>query len=111
MRHYAQMETVAQGRKPIAGSGLLSLFSGEDQTNIQMKKLDSDYINERQPPVYRVNGPPSGAEVTGVQKYRAPLVLDMSADRFNPASVQSLQANPYVIDLAKRASGMDRMVQ
>jgi len=111
MRHYAQMETVAQGRKPIAGSGLLSLFSGEDQTNIQMKKLDSDYINERQPPVYRVNGPPSGAEVTGVQKYRAPLVLDMSADRFNPASVQSLQANPYVIDLAKRASGMDRMVE
>jgi hypothetical protein len=111
MRHYAQMETVAQGRKPIAGSGLLSLFSGEDQTNIQMKKLDSDYINERQPPVYRVNGPPSGAEVTGVQKYRAPLVLDMSADRFNPASVQSLTANPYVIDLAKRASGMDRMVE
>ena len=110
MRHYAQMETVAQGRKPIAGSGLLSLFSGEDQTNIQMKKLDSDYINERQPPVYRVNGPPSGAEVTGVQRYRAPLVLDMSADRFNPASVQSLVANPYVIDLAKRASGMDRMV-
>jgi hypothetical protein len=35
----------------------------------------------------------------------------MSADRFNPASVQSLQANPYVIDLAKRASGMDRMVE
>lgn len=108
MRHYAQMETVAQGRKPIAGSGLLSLFSGEDQTNIQMKKLDSDYINERQPPIYRVNGPPSGAEVTGVQKYRAPLVLDMSADRFNPASVQSLTANPYVIDLAKRASGRDQ---
>jgi hypothetical protein len=108
MRHYAQMETVAQGRKPIAGSGLLSLFSGEDQTNIQMKKLDSDYINERQPPIYRVNGPPSGAEVTGVQRYRAPLVLDMSADRFNPASVQSLTANPYVIDLAKRASGRDQ---
>ena len=111
MRHYAQMETVAQGRKPIAGNGLLSLFSGEDQTNIQMKKLDSDYINERQPPIYRVNGPPSGAEVTGTQKYRAPLVLDVSKDRFNPASVQSLIANPYVIDLSKRASGMDHMVQ
>jgi hypothetical protein len=105
------METVAQGRKPIAGNGLLSLFSGEDQTNIQMKKLDSDYINERQPPIYRVNGPPSGAEVTGTQKYRAPLVLDVSKDRFNPASVQSLIANPYVIDLSKRASGMDQMVQ
>jgi hypothetical protein len=55
-----------------------------------------------------VNGPPSGAEVTGIQKYRAPLVLDMSADRFNPASIQSLVANPYVIDLAKRASGRDQ---
>ena len=105
MRHYSQMETVSKGRQPINGNGLLSLFSGEDQTNIQMKKLDTDYINDRQPPVYRVNGPPSGAEIIGTQKYRAPLRLDVSKDRFNPASVKSLNENPYVINLADRAAG------
>ena len=105
MRHYSQMETVAKGRQPINGNGLLSLFSGEDQTNIQMKKLDTDYINDRQPPVYRVNGPPSGAEVIGTQKFRAPLRLDVSTDRFNPASVKALNENPYVINLAERAAG------
>ena len=105
MRHYSQMETVAKGRQPISGNGNLPIFSGEDQMNISMRKLDSDYINDRQPPVYRVNGPASGAEVIGQVKYRAPLRLDMSSDRFNAASVKSLNDNPYVINLADRASG------
>ena len=105
MRHYSQMETVAKGRQPIKGNGNLPIFSGEDQMNISMRKLDSDYINDRQPPVYRVNGPASGVEVLGQVKYRAPLRLDVSADRFNAASVKSLNDNPYVINLADRASG------
>jgi hypothetical protein len=108
MRQDAGKEQVAVGRKPIAGNGNLPIFSGEDNMNIgPYKKLDSDYINDRQPPVYRVNGPPAGAEVIGLQKYRAPLRLDMSTDRFNPASVKSLQENPYTIDLSRRAAGID----
>ena len=99
------METVAKGRQPISGNGNLPIFSGEDQMNISMRKLDSDYINDRQPPIYRVNGPASGAEVIGQVKYRAPLRLDVSSDRFNAASVKSLNDNPYVINLADRAAG------
>ena len=99
------METVAKGRQPISGNGNLPIFNGEDQMNVSMRKLDSDYINDRQPPIYRVNGPASGTEVIGQVKYRAPLKLDMSANRFNADSVKSLNANPYVINLADRASG------
>ena len=105
MRQYSQMETVAKGRTPISGNGNLPIFNGEDQMNVSMRKLDSDYINDRQPPIYRVNGPASGTEVIGQVKYRAPLKLDMSANRFNADSVKSLNANPYVINLADRASG------
>ena len=105
MRQYSQMETVAKGRQPISGNGNLPIFNGEDQMNISMRKLDSDYINDRQPPIYRVNGPASGTEVIGQVKYRAPLKLDISTDRFNADSVKSLNANPYVINLADRATG------
>lgn len=101
MRHYAQKETISSGRTPIAGNGNLPLFNGEEYMNVMYKKLESDIVNERQPPVYRVNGPPSGAEVIGIVKPRSPLELDMGSSRFNPASIKPLQNNPFNIDITR----------
>ena len=100
MRHYAQRENVAVGRKP---SGNIALFNGEDYINMKFNKIESDYINDRSPIVDRVRGAPPSEESIGMLRPRAVLKLDVSSERMEPAVVSGLETNPYVIPLHSTA--------
>ena len=101
MRHYAQKENVARGRKQMGSA--VKLFNGEDNVNLQYRRIVADSINDRQPEIDRVNAIPTSAEVIGTQRPRAVLKLDVSAQRMEPIMVASLERNPYVIPLHKAA--------
>ena len=100
MRHYAQKENVAVGRKP---AGNIALFNGEDYINMKFNKIESDYINDRSPIVDRVRGAPPSEEAIGMLRPRAVLKLDVSSERMEPAVVSGLETNPYVIPLHSTA--------
>ena len=101
MRHYAQRENIAKGRAP-TNSGV-KLFNGEDNVHLQYRKIVSDSINDRQPIYDRVSAETPGQEVLGIQRPRAALKLDISAQRNEPNVVSALEENPYVIPLHKTA--------
>ena len=101
MRQYAQKEKIAQGRKPMGSS--TKLFNGEDNINLQYRKLVADSVNDREPGLDRVNSEPTTGDVLGIQRPRTVLKLDISAIRNEPVIVSSLEANPYVIPLHRSA--------
>ena len=102
MRHYAQKETIARGRKP-AGSST-KVFNGEDYVNLQYRRVVSDSVNDREPGQDRVNNEPTTTDVIGLQRPRAVLKLDITSTRNEPLTVSSLESNPYVIALHKVAA-------
>lgn len=102
MRHYAQREKIAQGRKPMGSS--VKLFNGEDNVHMQYRRLVADSVNDREPGMDRVNSEPTSVQVIGAQRPRAVLKLDISAERAEPINVAALERNPYVIPLHKIAS-------
>ncbi len=97
VRHYAQKETVAKGRAPTNSS--TKIFNGEDYVNIQHRKLVADSVNDRAPIKDRVAAETTGAEVLGIQRPRAALKMDISAERNQYDVVTALESNPYVIPL------------
>jgi hypothetical protein len=101
MRHYAQREHIAQGRKPMGSS--TKLFNGEDNINLQYRRIVSDSVNDREPGLDRVTAEPATSNLIGAQRPRAILKLDVSATRNEPIMVSSLESNPYVIPLHKVA--------
>jgi hypothetical protein len=102
MRHYAQRENIAKGRKPMGSS--VKLFNGEDNVNIQYRRIVADSINDREPGLDRVTAESATANLIGAQRPRAILKLDVSAIRNEPVVVSSLESNPYVIPLHKTAA-------
>jgi hypothetical protein len=101
MRHYAQRENVAKGRKPLGSS--VKLFNGEDFINQTYRRLGSDSVNDREPGLERVNSEPTNQDIIGAQRPRQILKLDVSAIRNEPITIASLEQNPYVIPLHKAA--------
>jgi hypothetical protein len=101
MRTNSSKEQIASGRKPIAGNGGSAIFTGD--INQTSRKLDTDYINDRTNTMNRVVGIPTGVGDIGYVKYRAPLHLDVSAERFTPDMVSALEANPLNQSLRKNA--------
>lgn len=101
MRTSSGKEQIAAGRKPIAGNGGSAIFKGD--INQTTRKLDTDYINDRTNSTNRVVGIPTGVGDIGYVKYRAPLHLDVSAERFTPDIVAAIEANPLNQSLRKNA--------
>jgi hypothetical protein len=101
MRHYPQREKVAQGRKPMGSS--TKVFNGEDNINLQYRRLVADSVNDREPGLDRVNSEPTSTDFIGAQRPRSVLKLDISAVRNEPVYVAALEKNPYVIPLHKAA--------
>lgn len=99
VRHYAQKENIAVGRKPMGSS--VKLFNGEDNVNIQYRRIVADSINDREPGLDRVTAEAATANLIGAQRPRSVLKLDVSAVRNEPIVVSSLESNPYVIPLHK----------
>jgi len=101
MRHYPQREKIAQGRKPMGSS--TKVFNGEDNINLQYRRLVADSVNDREPGLDRVNSEPTSTDIIGAQRPRTVLKLDVSAIRNEPVYVAALEKNPYVIPLHKSA--------
>ena len=102
MRHYAQRENIAKGRKQMGSS--VKLFNGEDNVNMQYRRIVADSVNDREPGLDRVSASAATANLIGAQRPRAVLKLDVSAIRNEPVIVSSLESNPYVIPLHKVAA-------
>jgi hypothetical protein len=102
MRQYAQREKIAQGRKPMGSS--VKLFNGEDNINLQYRRIVADSINDREPTQDYVRAEPTSADMIGAQRPRAVLKLDISATRAEPLMVSALEKNPYVIPLHRAAA-------
>lgn len=113
MRTNPNKEIIAQGRKPIAGSGSVAVFTG-DPGKQGSKKLDTDVINDR---ALSVNRPIGGGGITpgvgdiGRMEYRIPLRLDVSRERNQNEIVSSVVNNPLMQSLHKNAEEDDRMMR
>lgn len=101
MRQYAQREKIARGRKPMGSS--TKVFNGEDNINLQYRRLVVDSVNDREPGLDRVNSEPTSTDFIGAQRPRSVLKLDISAIRNEPVYVAALEKNPYVIPLHRSA--------
>ena len=101
MRTNSSKEQIAARRPPKAGNGNIQVFTGE--YNQKSKKINADYINDRANTINRVVGFPTGVGDIGLVKYRAPLHLDVSAERLTPDIVSSVENNPLNQSLRKNA--------
>lgn len=113
MRTNPNKEVIAQGRKPIAGSGNKAIFTGDPGRQVS-KKLDTDYINDRP---MAINRPLGGGGITpgagdiGRMEYRIPLRLDVSRERNQNEVIDSVVSNPLMQSLHKNAEHDDRMIR
>lgn len=104
MRLNVNKENGVKMRKPIAGNGGTQIFQAN--VNPNYKKIYTDSYNNRSFVANRAVETGPGASDLGTVKFRAPLRLDMSADRFDRSMVSSLASNPYNHDIAgTQASG------
>lgn len=101
MRQNPTKEVISAGRRPIAGNGVLmsGLFNGQDNTHLTYRKLESDWVNDRDNTVDRVVGPPAGAESLGLQRPKNILHLDISRDRNYSEVLDALSDNPYALPI------------
>jgi hypothetical protein len=79
----------------------VGVFSGD--VNQTTRKLDADALNDRAPAVNYVPGVPAGVGDIGSMKYRVPVKLDVSMERFNDDMISAVENNPLNISLRKNA--------
>ena len=104
MRLNVNKENGVKMRKPIAGNGGMQVFQAN--VNPNFKKIYTDSYNNRSFVANRSVETGPGINDMGTIKFRAPLRLDMSADRFDRSMVSALASNPYNHDIAgTNASG------
>jgi hypothetical protein len=108
MRQNPNKEVIAAGRRPIAGNGQLvnGLFNGQDNVNLSYRKIETDWINDRDNTVDRVVGPPAGPESLGLQRPKNVLRLDISRDRNTHELLDMLNDNPYALPVYRIAAGL-----
>jgi len=106
MRQSAIKELTAKGRRPLAGNGGLPLFNGEDNVNLTYRKLNSDFLNDRDNTVSRVVGPGAGVEAIGLQRPKQLLQMNISKERNYDAVLDMLDDNPYALQVTKIAQGV-----
>ena len=105
MSQNANKELMAKGRRPVAGNGSLSLFNGEDNVNLSYRKIDSDFLNDRDNVVSRVVGHGAGVSDIGLQRPKQVLRLDVTKDRNYESILDMLGDNPYAIQVNRAARG------
>jgi hypothetical protein len=98
MRLNVNKENAVKMRKPIAGNGGTQLFQAN--VNPNYKKIYTDSYNNRSFVANRAVETGPGSSDLGTVKFRAPLRLDMSAERFDRSMVSALANNPYNHDIA-----------
>jgi hypothetical protein len=108
MRQYPTKELLSSGRKPVAGNGQLvnGLFNGQDNMNVSHRKIETDWINDRDTTSDRVVGLPISTDAIGLQRPRQPVKLDISTDRNIHDILDSLNDNPYALPVYRIAAGL-----
>lgn len=113
MRTNPNKELIAKGRKPIAGSGQETIFTG-DPGRQTSKKFNTDVINDRPLAVNRLTaggqGLTSGVGDIGRVEYRVPLKLDVSRERNQYDTIAAVDNNPLMQSLKRNAEQDDRMI-
>lgn len=102
MRTNPNKEQISKGRRPIAGSGNVAVFTG-DPGHQSSKKLDTDYINDRPLAINRSTDITPGVGDIGRIEYRTPLNLDISRERNQYSTVEAVENNPLMQSLRKNA--------
>lgn len=110
MRTNPNKEQIARGRKPIAGSGNVAIFTGDPGKQLS-KKLDTDVINDRALAINRSMDLTPGVGDIGRVEYRVPLKLDVSRERNMYDVVSAVDNNPLMQSLKKNAEQDERMLQ
>ena len=103
MRTNPNKEQIARGRRPIAGSGNVAVFTG-DPGKQTTHKLDTDFINDRALAINRSLDMSPGVGDLGRVEYRVPLKLDISRERNTYDSISSVDNNPLMQSLSKNAA-------
>jgi hypothetical protein len=109
MRTNPNKEKIAKGRKPIAGNGKLALSNNFIRQTA--KRPIRDDVNDRLNSANRVSSIPTGVGDIGQVRYRAPLQLDVSAERLTSAMVDSVVQNPLQQSLHMNANKSYRDVE
>jgi hypothetical protein len=113
MRTNPNKEVIAQGRKPIGGSGKVATFNGNPGRQTS-QKLDTDFINDRP---MAINRPLGGGGITpgvgdlGRVEYRVPLRLDVSRERNQREVIEAVDNNPLMQSLRKNAEHDDLVLR
>lgn len=97
MRLNPNKEQLARGRAPTEQREKLP--AGVDFVNVQHKKIESDYINTREPMENRVYGTPPQANHCGVTSMKQKLSDQVSRDRLDPDLLNAFRDNPYTQSL------------
>ena len=105
MRQSAVKELTAKGRRPLAGNGGLPIFNGEDNVNMTYRKIDSDFLNDRDNTISRVVGYGAGVDAIGMQRPKQVLQLNVAKERNYSAVLDMLDDNPYALQVTKIAQG------
>ena len=112
MRLNPNKELIARGRKPIAGSGLVSTMNGDPGVQ-NSKKLDTDVINDRPMAVNRPiggGGMTAGVGDIGRVEFRVPLKMDVSRQRNMYDIVSAVDNNPLMQSLHRNAVHDERVL-
>lgn len=97
MRLNPNKEALARGRAPTEVREQLP--AGADFVNLQHKKLESDYINTREPMENRMYTTPPQANHCGVTKMKQKLSDQVNRDRLDPDILNAFHENPYTQSL------------
>ena len=106
MRQTANKELMAKGRRPLAGNGNLPVFNGEDNVNLSYRKLNSDFLNDRENAITRVVSTGAGVDDIGMMRPKQLLQINVPKERNYSAVLDMLNDNPYALQVTKIAQGI-----
>ena len=90
-------EPVSRGRKPTQTSAKVA--AGEDKINMDIRKLESDRVNQRDLNRSKIYNAIPQAEICGITKDKQLLDNEVIDDRINPDIVSTFKDNPYTQSL------------
>ena len=86
-------EGTLKGRAPTTSN--VSVPNGSDSVNIEMKKLEGDYINSRELSTTKVYNSIKEIKNCSVTTYKDQLNNKKIADRIAPETLNAFRQNPY----------------
>ena len=81
------------GREPTVENVKLNI--GSDRINLDIKKLEGDYINSRQPNTTKVYNSIKELKPCSVTTYKDQLNNEKIINRIEPSTLNALKNNPY----------------